>query len=95
MTPSLRIANITAALAEARAAAANGAGVTLDGLVAIVEDALREARTAPAGERPALTFEMIGLLKELDALVAGLTRQHHAEAQQRAAAAYGGAGRGE
>jgi hypothetical protein len=94
MTAAAQLAQITVALAEARAAAGTGAGVTLEGLVAVVEDALRAARAATPEERPSLMTEMIGLLKELDALSAALSRQHHAEAQQRAAAAYGG-GRGE
>jgi hypothetical protein len=95
MTPAERLARITTALAEARKAAGDGASVSLEGLVAVTEDAMRAACAAPLGERAALAAEMVGMLKELDALVTALSRQHHAGAQQRAAAAYGGGGRGE
>jgi hypothetical protein len=95
MTPAQRIADIAAALAAARAASADGARIDLAGLAAAVEDAMRGAREAPFVERAALTAEMLGLLKELDAVVSTLARQHHAEAQQRAAAAYAAHGRGE
>ncbi|HXQ51248.1 MAG TPA: hypothetical protein VN802_09170 [Stellaceae bacterium] len=90
MTPAERIAKITAALAEARAEASDGARVDLMGLAGAVEEAMHAAREAPLDERAALTAEMLGLLKELDGLVVALARQHHAEAQRRAAAAYGG-----
>jgi hypothetical protein len=89
MTPAQRIADIAAALAQARSAAADGARVDLDGLIAVVEEAMRGARTVPLVERAALAVEMLGLLKELDTLVVSLARQHHAGAQRRAAAAYG------
>jgi hypothetical protein len=92
MTPAPSIANIAAALAQARSAAADGARVDLDGLVAVVEEAMRRASTAPLVERPALAAEMLSLLKELDTLATTLARQHHAEAQRRAAAAYGPSG---
>ena len=95
MTPAQRIADIVAALAHARNAATDGARVELDGLVAVVDEAMREARAAPLAERAALAAELLGLLKELDALVAALSRQHHADAQRRAAAAYGASGRSE
>lgn len=95
MTPTQRIADIAAALVAARTASADGARIDLAGLAAAVEDAMRGAQAAPLAERAALTAEMLRLLKELDALVAALARQHHAEAQQRAAAAYGAHGRSE
>ena len=95
MTPAQRVADIAAALADARNAAANGARVDLDGLNAVAERAMSEACTAPLAERAALGAALRGLLHELDALVAALTRQHHADAQRRAAAAYGANGRSE
>jgi hypothetical protein len=90
MTPAERIAKITAALAEARAEASDGARVDLTGLAAAVEEAMGAAHAAALEERATLVAEMLGLLKELDGLVVALARQHHAEAQRRAAAAYGG-----
>lgn len=95
MTPARRIADIAAALAHARGVATEGARVDLDGLIAVVEAAMAGARTAPPAERAALAAELRGLLHELDALVAALARQHHADAQRRAAAAYGANGRSE
>jgi hypothetical protein len=95
MTPAQRIADIAAALVSARTASADGARIDLAGLSAAVEEAMRDAQAAPLAERAALTAALLGLLQELDALVATLARQHHAEAQQRAAVAYSAHGRGD
>jgi hypothetical protein len=88
MSPAQRIADITAAIAAARAAATDGAQVDLDGLVAVVDAAMRDVQNAPLAERAALTTALLKLLHELDTLVTALARQQHGDVQQRAAAAY-------
>jgi len=91
MTPVERIAELTKALAEARAAAVDGAEIDLTGLVSAVEETMEQSRVAPLADRAALVSGMLELLKELDALVASLTRRRHAGARQQAASAYGAA----
>lgn len=95
MSVAMRIADITAAVAEAHRAAADGAAVNLEGLVAVVEAAMGEAAASPPAQRAALKTALIELVKELDALATALAHQHHADAQRRAVEAYGGTGRGE
>lgn len=89
MTPVERIAQLTGALAEARAASLEGAEIDLAGLTGEVADAMAQSRTAPLAERAGLVAAMLSLLKELDQLVQALTRREHAGAQRRAASAYG------
>jgi hypothetical protein len=91
MTPTERIVQLTKALAEARTAALDGAQVDLAGLAGAVEETMEQSRAAPLAERAALVASMLGLLKELDALVIALTRRDHAAIQRRAASAYGAA----
>ncbi len=91
MTPIDRIAQLTRALAEARAAALDGAQIDLAGLAGEVADAMEQSRVAPVAQRAALVAGMLGLLKELDQFVQALARREHAGAQRRAASAYGAA----
>lgn len=96
MTGADRIAQISAGLARARAAVAAGAALDLEGLCGTVEAAMAEAATAPLGDRGALAKALAQLIEALDGLAGDLKRQQRAEAQRRAAAAYGPpAGRGE
>ncbi len=88
MNPAERIAEITAALAEARAAASDSMEIDLSGLIDTVEQAMSSARAAPLAEHAALTARMLALLSELDSLTQTLTRLRHANVQARAAAAY-------
>jgi hypothetical protein len=90
MSATDSIATIATAIAEARAAAADGAAIDLAGLVAAVDAAMIEAKAAPAIERGVLVAELATLLEELNGLVAALSRQQNAGAQQRATTAYGG-----
>ena len=89
MTPTVRIVQLTKALAEARAAALDGAHIDLAGLAGEVEETMEQSRAAPLAERAGLVAAMLGLLKELDALVVTLTRRDTSAIQRRAAAAYG------
>jgi hypothetical protein len=91
MTPIERIAQLTRALAEARAAALEGAQIDLAGLAGAVEETMEQSRMSPLTERAGLVACMLGLLKELDHLVTALARREHAGAQRRAASAYGAA----
>ncbi len=91
MTPIERLAQLTGALSEARAAALDGAQIDLAGLTSEVADAMEQSRAAPLAERAKLVATMLDLLKELDALVVALTRRDHAAIQRRAASAYGAA----
>jgi len=91
MTATERIADLTAALAGMRAAISDGAAIDLAGLDPAVEAAMTAAKAAPAAEHAALDAAMRALVHELDQLSLALLRQHHAAAQQRANAAYGGA----
>jgi hypothetical protein len=83
------VETLIAALSEARASAEDGAEIELSGLEAAVDAALRQARTAPSGERVALQKSLVLLVAELERLAAAISRQHHAAAQARATAAYG------
>jgi hypothetical protein len=84
------IAAIATAIGEARTAATDGATLDLEGLLAATDAAMAEASAAPATERADLVAGLAALLDELHGLVAALSRQQHAAAQQRAATAYGG-----
>jgi hypothetical protein len=88
MSAAQRIGALAEALVGISTAAGDGALVDLTGLEAAVTDALETAQAAPASERPVVRTGLAHLIEELDRLVAALARQHHASAQQRAAAAY-------
>jgi len=84
-----RIREISESLERARTAVGEGAKLDLEGLYAAVEVATAEAVVAPLGERGALVAALGELLQVLERLAADLSRQHRADAQRRAAAAYG------
>ena len=94
MTAAQSIADLAAVVAGVRAAIAEGALVDLGGLEAEVGDAMAAAAAAPLCEHLALRAALVHLVAELNRLAAALTHRHHAEAQRRAASAYGGADAG-
>ncbi len=83
------LADITAAVAVAQQALAEGAIVELDGLEAAVARLCEAAPHAPAAERPALMAGLAALADELDRLAADIARQGEAAQRCRAATAYG------
>lgn len=89
MTATERIAQIQASLERARTAVADGSKLDLAGLSTAVEAAMSDALAAPQDDGAALAAALAELLGELDRVIASLSRQHHGEAQRRAAAAYG------
>ncbi len=90
MTAAARLAELTAAIADMRAAALDGAFVELAGLDGAIEEALAATRAAPSSEQPELLAQLEALVRELDALAAVLKRRRDGGRQQRAAAAYRG-----
>ncbi|HUZ72589.1 MAG TPA: hypothetical protein VMU87_06370 [Stellaceae bacterium] len=91
MTAAESIAALAGVVASVHVATAEGALIDLSGLEAEVGDALAAAAAAPHCEHGALRDALAHLITELDQLAAVLVRRRHAEAQQRAASAYGGA----
>ena len=89
MTRAPALSELVRAIAGATAAVRDGALVDLGGLAEAVEPALEAARTAPPSEHAQRRAGLSDLVAALENLAAALARQHHAEAQQRAAAAYG------
>jgi hypothetical protein len=89
MTAVDRIARISASLETARAAATDGANLDLEGLAATVEAAMAEVLASPGANRAPVADALLALLRELERLSVLLARQQYADAQRRAAAAYG------
>jgi hypothetical protein len=94
MTPrpaEQQIADLVVALADARASLATGNLVDLGGLDGVVERAMAaaKAKAVMPDNRTPILAALAGLVEELERLSLELVRQHHAEAQRRAAAAYG------
>jgi hypothetical protein len=84
-----QIADLVVALAEARASLAAGNLVDLGGLDGVVERAMAAAKAVLPDNRTPILAALAGLVQELEHLSLELVRQHHADAQRRAAAAYG------
>ena len=91
MTVANRLDDLVVALTGAREAVASGAEIDLAGLESAVETAMAEARQAPPADHSRLLASLKALVTELERLAVALARQHHADAQRRATAAYGAA----
>jgi hypothetical protein len=87
-----RLADITAAVAEAHRALADGADIDVAGLDAAVSEMCDAARALTPHERPAFARALAALGDALDRLAADLTRQSEAVQRQRANEAYGSEG---
>lgn len=89
MSAAVQLAEITAAIAEARRAVADGALIDVGGLDTAVARVCDGARELPAAERGALAQGLVELAEALDHLAADLVRQREAAQRQRANDAYG------
>jgi len=92
VTLKQELAEIAAAVDEARRAVAEGAMVEIDGLDAAVAKVCDGAQNAPVDERSALAQDLVALAEALDALATDIQRQSDAVERQRASLAYGNSG---
>jgi hypothetical protein len=92
VTLKQELAEIAAAVDEARRAVAEGAMVEIDGLDTAVAKVCEGAQSAPAEERSALAQDLVALAEALDALATDIQRQSDAVERQRASSAYGNGG---
>lgn len=88
--PGAAIVEITAAIAEARRALANGAFVELVGLDGAVARICGEAHAIAVAERPTFLAGLTALAESLDELALDLANRHCASRRRRASDAYGG-----
>ncbi len=92
MSAQARLAEITAAVAEAHRALAGGAEIDVTGLDAAVSELCDAARALSADERPEFARALAALGDALDRLAADLARQSEAVQRRRANDAYGSEG---
>ncbi len=92
MKPEARLAEIAAAVAEARRALADGALIDVAGLDVAVSELCEAAPSLSAAARPGFARALIALADALDELAADITRQSEAAQRQRARDAYGSEG---
>ena len=89
-TPGAAIVEITAAIAEARRALADGAFVELVGLDGAVARICGEAHAIAAEERSNFLAGLTALAESLDQLALDLANRNCASRRRRASDAYGG-----
>jgi len=83
-----RLADVAAAVAEARRAVDEGAIVDVAGLDAAVSGICDAAPGLDAAERPGFARDLAALADALDDLAAAIARQGEAAQRRRASAAY-------
>lgn len=92
MNPRERLAEIVAAVTEARRALDAGAIVDVAGLDAAVTEICDAAQALSAAERRGFADDLVALADALDELASAMARQAHAAQRHRASAAYGSDG---